>query len=366
MVMIEFNGVNGTVCNDDWNVYAADVVCKQVLGSTSKSTARFPPPEGSTPNVFLDGVECRGDEAGLMDCVHGKLGQSGGCTGQDNAGVICWNPTGFQEYAFQHAVLRLIGGPSSTEGRVEAFIEGSWGAVCDEKWDKTNAAVLCKQLGCFDAKEASTGSKYGPGVLDIKLTDVVCDGTETDMINCLFTVLSPDANTTCTNATEAGAICDCELTVIIGDGQTNQGILRAQLAGESEARTLCSETFDLRSADVACREAGFPGALSFSSAEGNITGPGLESSCAGWEISLRACPVFTKAQCTDGKAVEVMCQPKEGIEPTSKPSTTKPPSGGLSTGAIVGIVIGCLLGLLLVIIVGFLLCRKRREGPAAI
>ena len=43
--------------------------------------------------------------------------------------------------------LRLVGGRSSNEGRVEICINGVWGKVCHSSWDNNDAKVVCRQLG---------------------------------------------------------------------------------------------------------------------------------------------------------------------------------------------------------------------------
>lgn len=43
--------------------------------------------------------------------------------------------------------VRLVGGDSSNEGRVEVCVNEAWGTVCDHSWNSEDANVVCGQLG---------------------------------------------------------------------------------------------------------------------------------------------------------------------------------------------------------------------------
>ena len=46
--------------------------------------------------------------------------------------------------------VRLMDGVIQQEGRIEVCSNGVWGSVCDQAWDKTDAHILCQELGYGD------------------------------------------------------------------------------------------------------------------------------------------------------------------------------------------------------------------------
>ncbi len=59
--------------------------------------------------------------------------------------------------------VRLVGGTSRNEGRVEIQYNGEWGTICGDVWDVTDANVVCHQLGYERATRASSRAEFGAG-----------------------------------------------------------------------------------------------------------------------------------------------------------------------------------------------------------
>ena len=43
--------------------------------------------------------------------------------------------------------MRLIGGMTSSEGRVEVCVNNAWGTICDDGWSVEDSNVACKVAG---------------------------------------------------------------------------------------------------------------------------------------------------------------------------------------------------------------------------
>ncbi|XP_056283773.1 deleted in malignant brain tumors 1 protein-like [Pseudoliparis swirei] len=87
-VEVYYKGQWGTVCDDEWEMPNADVVCRQ-LGCghaiTAPKSAHFG--RGTGP-IWLDNVECVGDEVALTHCMHPGFGANN-CGHGEDAGTIC-------------------------------------------------------------------------------------------------------------------------------------------------------------------------------------------------------------------------------------------------------------------------------------
>ena len=94
--------------------------------------------------IWLDDVRCVGTETRLIDCPASALGTHN-CGHIEDAGVRC--------AACTQGAIRLQGGTTTTQGRVEICNNNVWGTVCDDLWGATDARVACRQLGLPSTSE---------------------------------------------------------------------------------------------------------------------------------------------------------------------------------------------------------------------
>ena len=90
-------------------------------------------------------------------------------------------PTGCKE-----GEVRLFGGSSANNGRLEICHSNIWGTVCDDGWNLKNSLVACRQLGYNDYVGHANPNRFevSYGEFEIFYDDVSSFGNETRLTDC--------------------------------------------------------------------------------------------------------------------------------------------------------------------------------------
>ena len=105
-------------------------------------------------------------------------------------------------------LVRLVGGSSYNEGRVEVNYNGQWGTVCDDGWDNTDAGVVCRHLGFGSSGTAIGSAGFGQGSGSIWLDSVTCTGSESTLASCGH--LGVGVTRSCNHSEDAGVRCSLQ------------------------------------------------------------------------------------------------------------------------------------------------------------
>ena len=101
--------------------------------------------------------------------------------------------------------LRLVGGTSSNGGRLEVYINGHWGTVCDDSWGYNDARVACRQLG-YTGVVTTLNSSFSSRSSSQRtwLDNVRCTGRESKLIDCSH---NGYGNENCRHSEDVGIYC---------------------------------------------------------------------------------------------------------------------------------------------------------------
>ncbi|XP_072039098.1 scavenger receptor cysteine-rich domain-containing protein DMBT1-like [Amphiura filiformis] len=337
-VEVLHEGVWGTICDDDWSVEDAKVVCRELQLGTALEAVRaedagFEPAPLRTP-ILVDDINCFGAESKLEFCQRREWGEHN-CAHFEDAGVRCSGPdvsqlcvktcgdgyyrvpntnrcelcsedcrtcqdsadhclscehprflrdakcmencgvnfhgntwTRICEKCHENCLncidddqndictscrdgmylkdgkcvsscdpklaknlaIRLADGPSEYEGRVEVYVDGEWGTVCDDEWDILDAEVVCRELGYGHAVAAINAPAFGPGRGNVLMDDIDCDGNEAELIHCRQ---KPWGQNDCNHHEDAGVRCQGNTAM-----ETMWGPIRPELTNGATGKCL--------------------------------------------------------------------------------------------------------------------------------
>ncbi|ESO09664.1 hypothetical protein HELRODRAFT_183983 [Helobdella robusta] len=111
--------------------------------------------------------------------------------------------------------VRLQGGRTSSEGRVEILIGGMWGVICPDSWTNLEARVVCYQLGLGYSRNAlKTGAFKGDKMVRLA-SGIECDGNEEKLSDCHHRHYGDDTECTVSSKWVAAVMCSFRLPDLV-------------------------------------------------------------------------------------------------------------------------------------------------------
>ncbi|XP_072903388.1 scavenger receptor cysteine-rich domain-containing protein DMBT1-like [Hemitrygon akajei] len=322
---IFFNNTWGTVCDDSWNLADADVVCRQLgCGSALWTTVAEKSNQG-VGDIWLDKVKCKGSESLLSSCPSSPLGQHD-CDHKEDVFVVCSgaflgrvnSPDIFYQAIYEEienapcimkldytgdsgspgvcqadqsesGKSRLMDGGSRCAGKLEVNYQDIWGAVHDDHWDLSDAAVVCRQLGCGKAVDAPRNAYFGKSQTVVVTWDFKCHGNEASLRECQSVQWGIHGRG---HFRDAGVICsDHRAPRLVSGYDECSGRLEVQFG--KIWGTVCDLHWDIEDANVVCHQLQCGVAVSvlggayFGEGDGTIQSGVFD--CQGNESSLMDC-----------------------------------------------------------------------------
>ncbi|XP_066108693.1 antigen WC1.1-like [Saccopteryx bilineata] len=259
------------LCASHWNMANANVVCRQLSCGVALSILKEAYSVERDTQIWKAQFYCSGAESslwkcsmtalGIPDCTHGNMA-SVICSGNQTHVLLECDPmseppgsAASEESAANCSdsrQLRLVDGGGRCAGRVEVLHQGSWGTICDDSWDLNDARVVCAQLGCGDALNATVSAHFGEGSGHIWLDDVNCAGKESRVWQCPSRGWGQH---NCRHKEDAGVICSEFLALrMVSEDQECAGWLEVFYNGTWGS--VCRSPMEATTLSTICRHLG--------------------------------------------------------------------------------------------------------------
>ncbi|XP_059873427.1 T-cell differentiation antigen CD6 isoform X4 [Delphinus delphis] len=309
-------------CGALWDLRASEAVCRSLGCGRAEPLEQPVPPTPALPTGAAAGnaswapnttwalaptVQCSGPEWQLCKVVEHA------CSSDERP---------VQVTCAENLDLKLVGGGSPCEGRVEMLEHGQWGSVCDDTWDLDDAHVVCRQLSCGWAVQALPGLHFAPGQGRIHRDQVNCSGSETYLWDCL----GLPGNGYCGHKEDAGVVCsEHQSWRLTGGADPCEGQVEVYFRGVWN--TVCDSTWYEPEANVLCRDLGCGTLARVPKGLPHSLSGKMYYSCEGGEPTLSECfwRFNNSNLCRQSQAARVLCS---GARSLLNLSTSEIPATG--------------------------------------
>ncbi|XP_078576486.1 scavenger receptor cysteine-rich domain-containing protein DMBT1-like [Branchiostoma floridae x Branchiostoma japonicum] len=317
----------GTVCDDNWSLKDAEVVCRQLGFVGAKSApccSTFG--RGSGP-IWLDEVGCSGNEPSVESCSHDGWG-SHNCDHYEDAGVVCITSQSTQRPStpvttpFPWSSTTNVGLTLATfadndpcsPGQHRVLNEPWWNVGrrvsyhCDQnfygEWYRFMGAAGSQMLTRYPGRTSTCGTHYPTWMNGTHPTPA--DGNVSRQV-CSYRYSSDPCRYPATIQVKAcragyyvyklprrscsyGYCGDTGIRLTGGSGD-HEG--RVEIFHSGEWGTVCDNNWSLTDAEVVCRQLGFPGVRQATTGASFGNGTGQiwldDVGCRGSETSVQLC-----------------------------------------------------------------------------
>ncbi|XP_038837997.1 neurotrypsin-like [Salvelinus namaycush] len=277
-------------------------------------------------DVTESGAVCMrwSEVAGFEERYPGKgLGDHNRCRNPDNR-IRPWcffrNSRGRTDWGYcdcKQGSVRLQGGRSKLDGRVEVYLQGVWGSVCSDDWGDQDANVVCRQLGQgFSGRARSSALSPRGGVVRMHWGAVHCQGEEPDILQCPSVPWNggecPHAAAVTCSPLEGGVVAVVPVR-LVGGVAAWEG--RVEVFHGGVWGSVCDDQWDESDVEVVCRQLGLGGVARawgqayFGAGSGRVWLD--EVRCTGNELTLEQCPkaAWGEHNCLHSEDAGVSCTP---------------------------------------------------------
>uniref|UniRef100_A0A7N6F855 SRCR domain-containing protein n=1 Tax=Anabas testudineus TaxID=64144 RepID=A0A7N6F855_ANATE len=271
------------VDDSDWDLKLADEICRQLdCGSVVQAYSKYTDSSAWRKKPF-----CFESESKPRKCLTKRSRVY-----PSSLEIICSDS------------VRLVNGTSLCSGRLQVKSNQSWSSVCEGDFDRQDAEVVCRELGC-GTPSIFQGGLYGEGEAPVWDKNFHCKGNESALLDCGS---SGSARETCSPGEAVGLTCSEPVNVrLVGGSSRCAGELEVKQQGEWTKVDAEQTAWTLKTADVVCRQMDCGSVILAQEKQDNLykTMSRIDTACLQSESVIRECVVIKMT--TSVYTLEIVC-----------------------------------------------------------